>query len=98
MKKKIANIEVIGVGAGRKIPLRRFAYLFRLHCGRMLDLKKQCRRQTDQAAGAKPCVASANLDGSADAKPCVTSANLDGSGGHPQIKITRKISWKTRRW
>ena len=83
MKKKIANIEVFGVGAGRKIPLRRFAYLFRLHCGRMLDLKKQCRQQAEQ---------------SADAKPCVASANLDGSGGHPQIKITRKISWKTRRW
>ena len=84
MKKKIANIEVIGVGAGRKIPLRRFAYLFWLRCGRVLDMEvKRFRRQAEQAASEKPCAA---------------SANLDGSGGHPQIKITRKISWKTRRW
>lgn len=83
MKKKIANIEVIGVGAGRKIPLRRFAYLFWLRCGRMLDLKKHCRQQAEQAEAEKPCAA---------------SPNLDGSGSHPQIKITRKISWKTQRW
>lgn len=83
MKRKIANIVVIGVGAVRKIPLRRFAYLLWLRCGRVLDLKKQCRQQAEQAA---------------DAKPCVASANLDGSGSHPQIRITHKISWKTRRW
>ena len=52
MKRKIANIVVIGVGAVRKIPLRRFAYLLWLRCGRVLDLKKQCRQQAEQAPAA----------------------------------------------
>ena len=78
MKRKIANIVVIGVGAVRKIPLRRFAYLLWLRCGRVLDLKK--------AAIEKPCAAPADFRG------------YGGIGGYPQIKITHKISWKTRRW
>lgn len=78
MKRKIANIVVIGVGAVRKIPLRRFAYLLWLRCGRVLDLKK--------TAIEKPCAAPADFRG------------YGGIGGYPQIKITHKISWKTRRW
>ena len=73
MKRKIANIVVIGVGAVRKIPLRRFAYLLWLRCGRALELKK-------------PCAAPADFRSSGDI------------GSHPQIRITHKISWKTRRW
>ena len=90
MKRKIANIVVIGVGAVRKIPLRRFAYLLWLRCGRVLDLKKHCRQQTEQeeekTAIEKPCAAPAAFRGYGDI------------GSHPQIRITRKISWKTRRW
>lgn len=87
MKRKIANIVVIGVGAVRKIPLRRFAYLLWLRCGRTLDLKKHYHLQEEEkAAVEKPCAAPADFRG------------YGGIGGHPQIKITHKISWKTRRW
>lgn len=87
MKRKIANIVVIGVGAVRKIPLRRFAYLLWLRCGRVLDLKKHCRMQEEEkAAIEKPCAAPADFRG------------YGGIGGYSQIKITHKISWKTRRW
>lgn len=87
MKRKIANIAVIGVGAVRKIPLRRFAYLLWLRCGRVLDLKSTatCRKRK-KAAIEKPCAAPADFRG------------YGGIGGYPQIKITHKISWKTRRW
>lgn len=78
MKRKIANIVVIGVGAVRKIPLRRFAYLLWLRCGRM--------QEEEKAAIEKPCAAPADFRSSGDI------------GSHPQIRITHKISWKTRRW
>ena len=87
MKRKIANIAVIGVGAVRKIPLRRFAYLLWLRCGRALDLKNHCHLQEEEkAAVEKPCAAPADFKSSGDI------------GSHPQIRITHKISWKTRRW
>lgn len=87
MKRKIANIVVIGVGAVRKIPLRRFAYLLWLHCGRALNLKKYCRQQeAEKTAIEKTCAAPADFKGSGDIV------------NHPQIRITHKISWKTRRW
>ena len=78
MKRKIANIVVIGVGAVRKIPLRRFAYLLWLRCGRV--------QEEEKAAIEKPCAAPADFRSSGDI------------GSHPQIRITHKISWKTRRW
>lgn len=87
MKRKIANIVVIGFGAVRKIPLRRFAYLLWLRCGRALDLKKHCHLQEEEKAAIE--------------KPCAAPADFRSSGdivNHPQIRITHKISWKTRRW
>lgn len=89
MKKKIAKPEAVGKrgGAVRKIPLRRFAYLLWLRCGRALDLKNHCHLQEEEkAAVEKPCAAPADFKSSGDI------------GSHPQIRITHKISWKTRRW
>lgn len=87
MKKKIAKPEAVGKRGGgvRKIPLRRFAYLFKLHCGRTLD-EEVFRHYLQELEHIR------NIP----KQPPTEKVGYGTTG--PAFKITRKITWKERRW